>query len=63
MGARLPLLEPDPTKCTQQTVKVQCVHGDAIAYPSALTIDGWEREITVALVPDVSVDVLAWSDH
>ena len=57
----------DPTKCTQQTVKVKRVHGDVIAYPSAivdLRIDGWEREITVALVPDVPVDVvLAWSDH
>ena len=57
----------DPSKCTQQTVKVKCVHGDIIAYPSAtvdLKIDGWEREITVALVPDVPVDVvLAWSDH
>ena len=57
----------DPSKCTQQTVKVKCVHGDIIAYPSAtvdLKIDGWEREITVALVSDVPVDVvLAWSDH
>ena len=36
-------------------------------YPSAtvdLKIDSWERKITVALVPDVPVDVvLAWSDH
>ena len=57
----------DPSKCTQQTVKVKCVHGDIIAYPPAtvdLKIDGSEREITVALVPDVPVDVvLAWSDH
>ena len=33
----------DPTKCTQQTVKVQYVQGDVIAYPSALVdlkIDG-----------------------
>ena len=33
----------DTTKCIQQTVMVQCVHGDAIAYPSALVdlkIDG-----------------------
>ena len=37
----------DPTKCTQ-VIKVQCVHGDVIAYPSAqvdIEIDGWEREI------------------
>lgn len=57
----------DLTKCTQQMVKVNCVHGDVITYPSALVdlkIDGWEREITVALVPDVPVDVvLAWNDH
>ena len=57
----------DPTKCTQQMVKVKCVHGDVITYPSAiveLKIDGWEREITVVLVPDVPVDVVpAWNDH
>ena len=57
----------DTSKCTQQTVKVKCVHGDVITYPSAtvyLKINVWERKITVALVPDVPVDVvLAWSDH
>ena len=39
----------DPNKCTRQTVKVQCVHGDVIAYPSALVdlkIDGWGSEET-----------------
>ena len=52
---------------TLQTVKIKCVHGDVITYPSAtvdLKIDGWERKITVAFIPDVPVDVvLAWSDH
>lgn len=37
-------------------MKVECVHGND------LKIDGWEREITVAPVPDVAIDVvLAWS--
>ena len=57
----------DPNKCTQQMVKVQCVHGDVIAYPSAIVdveIAGWERQNTVAMIPEVPVDVvLAWSDH
>ena len=52
---------------TLQTVKIKCVHGDVITYLSAtvdLKIDGWEMKITVALIPDVPVDVvLAWSDH
>ena len=36
------------------------MHGDVIAYPSAivdLKIDVWEREVTIVLVPDVPVDV------
>lgn len=51
----------DPTKCTQQTVKVKW---DVITYPSAivdLEIDGWERKITFALVPNVPIDVVL--DH
>jgi len=43
------------------------MHGDVIAYPSAivdLKLDGWEGSIRVALVPNVPVDVvLAWDDH
>ena len=49
----------DPAKCSQQTVKVKCVHGDVIAYPSAivdLKLDGWEGSIRVALVPNVPVE-------
>ena len=42
------------------------MHGDVIANPSVqveVEINGWEREITVALIPEVPVDVvLAWSD-
>ena len=57
----------DPTKCTQEMVGVKCVHGNVVAYPTAtvdLEMDGWEKEITVALVPEVPVDVvMAWDDH
>ena len=37
------------------------MHGDVISYPSALVdlkIESWHKEPTVALVPDVPVDVL-----
>lgn len=43
----------DPTKHTQQTVEVKCVHSNIIAYPTAtidLEIDCWQRRIVVALV-------------
>jgi len=42
-------------------VRVQCVHGKEILYPSAqvrLKTDGWGRTIKVALIPEVPVDVL-----
>ena len=48
-------------------MKVKCVHGDVITFPSAvvdLKINGWEGKIKVAVVPDVPVDVvLAWDDR
>ena len=42
-------------------MRVQCVHGNEILYPSAqvrLETDGWGRTMKVALIPEVPVDVL-----
>ena len=54
----------DPTTCN--STKWSRYNGDVIANPSAqvdVEINGWEREITVVLIPEVLVDVvLAWSD-
>ena len=55
----------DPDKWSQETVRVQCIHGHEISYPSAivnLNLDGWERSIKVALVPNVPVDVVLRRD-
>ena len=55
----------DPDKWSQETVRVQCIHSDEISYPSAivnLNLDGWERSIKVALVPNVPVDVVLRHD-
>ena len=57
----------DPTKCTQHNGKgTMCAwECNCLPLPQVdLEIDGWEREITVALIPEVPIDVvLAWSDH
>lgn len=47
----------DQTKWNRKdTVPVLCVHGGVLEYPSAevkLEMDGWEKNINVALIPDV----------
>jgi hypothetical protein len=55
----------DPAKWSQETVRVRCIHGDDISYPSAivnLNLDGWERSIKVALAPHTPVDVVLRHD-
>jgi len=52
----------DPNRWNrEELVRVQCVHGNEILYPSAqvrLETDGWGRTMKVALIPEVPVDVL-----
>ena len=38
-----------------------CVHGDIVSYPVAnvtCELDGWKKEVSVAVVPSLPVDVL-----
>ena len=45
----------------EELVRVQCVHGNEILYPSAqvrLETDGGGRTMKVALIPEVPVDIL-----
>ena len=45
----------------EELVRVQCVHGSEILYPSAQTrleTDGWGRTMKVALIPEVPIDIL-----
>jgi len=45
----------------EELVRVQCVHGNEILYPSTqvrLETDEWGRTMKLALIPEVPVDVL-----
>ena len=53
----------------KKEVELQCVHGDIVSYPVAdvtceLHLDGWKKEVSVAVVPGLPVDFLiGCSDH
>ncbi len=63
-GSQVSIIKPglvDSSKLTGETSRVCCVHGDEKTYPLALVtveLEGWERVLEVALVPDVPVDVI-----
>ena len=57
----------DKTQLKEEIAKLECVHGDSISYPTAqiaLNICGWSKELSVAVVPKLPVDVLiSWKDY
>lgn len=57
----------DKSRLKETTAELECAHGDSISYPTAqvtLKIDGWSKELSVAVVPKLPVDVLiSWRDY
>ena len=57
----------DKTKLKEETAKLECVHGDSVSYSVAqisVSIDGWTKELSVAVVPKLPVDLLiSWKDY
>ena len=55
----------DQSKWKEEEVKLQCVHGDIVSYPVAevtYELEGWKKEISVAVVPGLPVDTLIGKD-
>ena len=55
----------DQSKWKKKEVELQCVHGDTASYPVAdvmCELDGWMKEVTVAVVPGLPVDFLVGCD-
>lgn len=48
-------------------MELQCVHGDIVSYPVTdvtCKLDGWKKELSVAVVPGLPVDFLiGCNDH
>ena len=69
-GSRMSVVRADlvdTNKLSERTAKLECVHGDAMSYRTAqvtLEIGGWLKELSVAVVPKLPVDVLiSWDDY
>ena len=55
----------DQSKLKETEVELQCVHGDIVSYPVADVIcelDGWKKDISVAVVPGLPIDFLIGCD-
>ena len=55
----------DQSKWKEKEVELQCVHGDTASYPLAdvmCELDGWKKEVTVAVVPGLPIDFLIGCD-
>jgi hypothetical protein len=55
----------DRSKWKEKEVELQCVHGDTASYPVADVIcelDGWKKEVSVAVVPGLPIDFLIGCD-
>ena len=51
----------DKSKLEAGTAELECVHSDLASYQTAqitLKFDGWSKELTVAVVPRLPVNVL-----
>ena len=51
----------DQSKWKEEEAELQCVHGDTASYPVAdvtCKLDGWKKEVAVAVVPGLPVDLL-----
>ena len=55
----------DQNKLKEKEVELQCLHGDIVSYPVAdvrCGLDGWEKDISVVVVPGLPIDFLIGCD-
>ena len=56
----------DQSKWKEKEVELQFVHGDTVSYPVAdvmCELDGWRKEVSVAVVPRLPIDFLIDCDE